>query len=315
VNPTTIPIESVAYLERLVRCNEAVGDCLATPIRTAAGFETASRNLGDPSAWPEDAARIAREHRHAPEFTWLPPLFSEPHPGGRCPVWEQAAEDLFACETYRDFVYQRTKTYLSTAASTVGGDPRQSPRDRAVQEFAYVLWALHRQVIGWAVEMLRRQQAGEIRTGWTWLRATLFRAGDIVGQEVREVLTGVRRRPDKPKPAGPAGSPGPVRAARPRVVFLTDLEREGHALPSVDLLSPEVSPDDNAASAERDGLLRARIEALPEPERAVIRLTFFEERTLKETADALNYSVERVRKLRARALLRLRGEVPDDGAD
>lgn len=73
-----------------------------------------------------------------------------------------------------------------------------------------------------------------------------------------------------------------------------------------DLVSDEVGPESDAQRGEMRRLLEARIDALPDPYRAVFVLRALEELTVEETAAALGIpeATVRTRYFRARGLLR-----------
>ncbi|MEO7476936.1 MAG: FliA/WhiG family RNA polymerase sigma factor [Gemmatimonadales bacterium] len=72
-------------------------------------------------------------------------------------------------------------------------------------------------------------------------------------------------------------------------------------------------PDQRLISEEKWAGLRAAIEVLPERERRVLALCYFEELTMREVGVALGVTESRVCQIRQRALRRLREGLPADG--
>lgn len=75
------------------------------------------------------------------------------------------------------------------------------------------------------------------------------------------------------------------------------------------------APETQAVLRERAELLAEAIEALPERERLVITLCYFEEVTAKEVAEILGVTASRVSQLHSRALVRLRAALAGLGGD
>ena len=74
----------------------------------------------------------------------------------------------------------------------------------------------------------------------------------------------------------------------------------------------DTSHEDPAVLVTRDALLEVlaeAIEALPERERLVISLYYYEELTLKEIGKVMDVSESRVSQLHTKALSRLRGKL------
>lgn len=73
------------------------------------------------------------------------------------------------------------------------------------------------------------------------------------------------------------------------------------------------NPADAAVHGDTCDRLRAAVAELPESERKVVAMSFFEERTLQEIAPALGVSESRVSQIRTRALERLREHLTERG--
>lgn len=78
---------------------------------------------------------------------------------------------------------------------------------------------------------------------------------------------------------------------------------------------PAGVPEAEALQGERKALLAEAIRSLPERERLVITLCYFEEVTAKEVADILGVTPSRVSQLHSRALVRLRAALERHGQD
>ncbi len=68
-----------------------------------------------------------------------------------------------------------------------------------------------------------------------------------------------------------------------------------------------IDPDGALATSERRDFLRSCIDRLPERERVVVSLYYFDELTLREIGEVLGVTESRVSQLHTKALLRLRG--------
>jgi RNA polymerase sigma-70 factor (ECF subfamily) len=79
------------------------------------------------------------------------------------------------------------------------------------------------------------------------------------------------------------------------------------------LADSATSPSNRASAEERRARLRARLAWLPDDQRRVLELVKLEERSVSEAARLLGRSENAVKKLLARALLRLRSELRDEG--
>lgn len=88
-------------------------------------------------------------------------------------------------------------------------------------------------------------------------------------------------------------------------------ETEGHALlrPLVDTQHPD--PLAQAVSEDIRRALAAAIQELPEKERLVLTLYYYEELTMKEIGRVLNVTESRVCQIHAKAILRLKSRVQD----
>jgi RNA polymerase sigma factor for flagellar operon FliA len=87
--------------------------------------------------------------------------------------------------------------------------------------------------------------------------------------------------------------------------------RRGPAPVPIETLRDEraISPEENAEVSERRRILAATIKSLPEKERLVITLLYYEEMTAKEVSLVLKVSQSRVSQLHSKAMLRLRGKL------
>jgi RNA polymerase primary sigma factor len=81
---------------------------------------------------------------------------------------------------------------------------------------------------------------------------------------------------------------------------------DGEQVEAVDLLTTEPAPEQHAATAHTSILVRAALAELPERERCVMRMRYFDDRTLADIGVILSVSRERARQIHARALGRLR---------
>lgn len=88
----------------------------------------------------------------------------------------------------------------------------------------------------------------------------------------------------------------------------TDQEDGNRPLAGHDLIkaAPDGMPEVQTLDSERRALLAEAIEALPERERLVITLCYYEEVTAKEVAEILGVTPSRVSQLHSKALVRLR---------
>jgi len=76
-----------------------------------------------------------------------------------------------------------------------------------------------------------------------------------------------------------------------------------------DEMMPSASPDplNDLLGSERVEIIARALDRLPEKERLVISLYFYEELNLKEIGDIIGVTESRASQIRSRALLRLRG--------
>jgi len=121
---------------------------------------------------------------------------------------------------------------------------------------------------------------------------------------------------------GAPGAPGATSAVasippvRPRVavVGFDDLP----AGPSAGLTDGAASPLDDVLERRAHAALHAAVESLPEREREIIRLRYFQGRPSKAIAQAMGLSEARISQLHARAIARLKellGDFADSAAD
>lgn len=109
-------------------------------------------------------------------------------------------------------------------------------------------------------------------------------------------------------------------AAAMASVALDDLWHQGddggdRPLTGADMIGdPSPGPEDRALIDDRNRILGEAIERLPEKERLVITLYYYEELTAKEIARILGVTPARISQLHGRALLRLRGELATERA-
>ena len=69
-------------------------------------------------------------------------------------------------------------------------------------------------------------------------------------------------------------------------------------------------PSEWAERTEQESLLRKAIEGMPERERTILRLYYYEERTLAEIAQVMHLHESRVSQLKTRAVRQLRSSLP-----
>jgi RNA polymerase sigma-70 factor (ECF subfamily) len=98
-----------------------------------------------------------------------------------------------------------------------------------------------------------------------------------------------------------------------REVSLAPPSAEPGAARASALADSASSPSDRAAADERRARLQGRLASLPEDHRRVVELVRLEERTIAEAAAQLGRSENAVKKLLARALLRLRDGLREEG--
>jgi RNA polymerase sigma factor FliA len=72
-------------------------------------------------------------------------------------------------------------------------------------------------------------------------------------------------------------------------------------------------PERELAAAERRGLLAEAIAALPERERIVVTLYYYDNLTLREIGEVLGVTESRVSQMHTKAMLRLKSKLQDDG--
>lgn len=96
--------------------------------------------------------------------------------------------------------------------------------------------------------------------------------------------------------------------------LLTDSSDDGQGLANT-VVDRESTPDEAVAQQELCELLRDMVSKLPENERAVIQLTYFEGKTLTEAADALGKSKSWASRVHARVLEKLAHSLTCVGCD
>jgi RNA polymerase sigma factor for flagellar operon FliA len=86
---------------------------------------------------------------------------------------------------------------------------------------------------------------------------------------------------------------------------------EGDTLGLAEVLEDPAAPDALAGLEEEETkhLLRATLNRLPEQERLVVALYYYEQMTLREIGEAMGISESRVSQVHTRAVERLRGRV------
>lgn len=92
---------------------------------------------------------------------------------------------------------------------------------------------------------------------------------------------------------------------------VTSTNEDGEGVSAVERLEDPTSPDPMAEAlfSERREILAAALEKLPEKERLVVTLFYFEGLTAKEIAMVMSLSVARISQLHSKAILRLRGRL------
>jgi RNA polymerase sigma factor for flagellar operon FliA len=84
-------------------------------------------------------------------------------------------------------------------------------------------------------------------------------------------------------------------------------DAEGHALPRLAQLTAETpGPDEHAETAELKEHLAAAIDALPQQEKVVLSLYYFEELTMREIGQVLEVTESRISQIHTTAMLHLR---------
>jgi RNA polymerase sigma factor for flagellar operon FliA len=84
-------------------------------------------------------------------------------------------------------------------------------------------------------------------------------------------------------------------------------EADGHTVPILAQLAEEApGPDARAETEELKELLAEAIDALPEQEKVVLSLYYFEELTMHEISDVLAVTESRISQIRTKAILHLR---------
>lgn len=106
--------------------------------------------------------------------------------------------------------------------------------------------------------------------------------------------------------------------SRSTIVALDELwntpARKGEQVALIETVADLEAPDPQAAfdSSERHQLVSAAISALPERERLVISLYYYEELTLREIGEVLGVTESRVSQMHAKAALRLRSKLAEE---
>ena len=84
----------------------------------------------------------------------------------------------------------------------------------------------------------------------------------------------------------------------------------GHPVPLLAQLAEEApGPDERAETEELKELLAEAIDALPEQEKVVLSLYYFEELTMREIAAVLAVTESRISQIRTKAILHLRARL------
>ena len=108
-----------------------------------------------------------------------------------------------------------------------------------------------------------------------------------------------------------------VRLSRATVLSLDDVigAEDDDALELKELVADPSSPDPLEHSVLQDARARlaAALERLPERERQIITLYYYEGLTVKEIGEMFNLSASRISQLHARAILRLRAAMAEPG--
>jgi RNA polymerase sigma factor for flagellar operon FliA len=95
---------------------------------------------------------------------------------------------------------------------------------------------------------------------------------------------------------------------------LTDSSDDGQGLANT-VVDREATPDEAVAQQELCELLREMVSKLPENERAIIQLTYFDGKTLTEAADALGKSKSWASRVHSRVLEKLAHSLTCVGCD
>ncbi len=309
-----LELESVEYLECLVRCNRAVSDCLNMPLDSDNGaekYEKASEALANPAKWPNDAATKAVNYVN--EFPELLNIFENRKPGGRCPIWEQVARDLMKSEKFLNKLAQRLHSWAHARRARSHQPRSNNPMAEIEDEFGYVAWQIVRIIIGKAEYLLDRVRKG-LPEGQTWLDdAMLFgkraMTGDVSGIETGKVAS---RRDETIATADPVQEP-PSKGS-PRTKNHTDLDRheDENRLDRSPGTDESEQPAAMAEDEERDSRLKDMLALLLPGEQQVIQLKCWEGLTWEEIATAMGCSVAQAKKHWESAKKKLRQRLPDD---
>ena len=98
------------------------------------------------------------------------------------------------------------------------------------------------------------------------------------------------------------------------VHLLTDSSEDGNALASA-AIDDEDTPDEQTAHQELCMLLRTQVSELPEAERTLIQLTYFQDKTLTEAAEVLGKSKSWASRVHTRILEKLARSLAIDDRD
>ena len=289
-----LQLDSVAYLKRLVRCNQVIGDCLGFSICEAKDYEKASKCLKD-QVWPLDAAVKAEAYKN--EFPWLPGLFNPRRPDERAPrvpIWEQAANDFVVHPRLQNWLVGLANRFrkhcpprLSSHCLSKNPDAISGNQDRL--NLSTVLWRAFRIMVGkaahWEKEWAKKPDKN-------WVDLVLEFARSEPGNEIREMQTGVRRKPDKPK------SDKEPERQKLRILPNTDAfpPRSDDLEPPDSATRTDEPPEAIAEDNEKRRLLLQALGTLPEKHQRVIHLQFFEDLSLADTARQMNMTEYRVRQ-------------------
>ncbi len=145
--------------------------------------------------------------------------------------------------------------------------------------------------------------------------ARLCGDAELAAELVQEAFLAARRYAHTYKPE--LGGQKTWIYAIARNAFKRHLRRTAGKTPEA--LEVDVADDRSAAGGETERWLvieevRAAVERLPEPERSIIRLKYFENATLKQCADRLGLSASTTARRLADALKLLRRELQSGGS-
>ncbi len=158
----------------------------------------------------------------------------------------------------------------------------------------------HMRKMDWVPRSLRKQQK-DMDRAYTQLEHTLGRPAtddemiahlEITAEEFRDLIK------------------------KSSISTLTSLEQhieQGQSYEGVGgITKPEETPEEHVERIETQDMLRDSIEKLPERERKVVTLYYYEELTLKEISEIMGVSESRISQIHTKGISRLRGKLSQE---